>query len=42
MLFPVFAHDMTRVYRESYGLFAVNGILLTMNLHRGFLQQKNF
>ena len=23
----VFAHEMTKVYRESYGLFAVNGIL---------------
>ena len=23
----VFAHEMTKVYRESYDLFAVNGIL---------------
>ena len=23
----VFAHEMTKVYRESYGLFCVNGIL---------------
>tara|TARA_B100001250_G_scaffold284114_1_gene246166 strand:+ start:14655 stop:15683 length:1029 start_codon:yes stop_codon:yes gene_type:complete len=23
----VFAHDMTKIYRESYGLFTVNGIL---------------
>ena len=23
----VFAHNMTRLYRESYGLFCVNGIL---------------
>ena len=32
----VFAHDMTRVYRESYGLFAVNGILFNHESpHRG-------
>ena len=23
----VFAHDLTKIYRESYNLFAVNGIL---------------
>ena len=23
----VFAHEITKVYRESYGIFAVNGIL---------------
>jgi GDPmannose 4,6-dehydratase len=23
----VFAHDMTKIYRDSYGMFAVNGIL---------------
>ena len=23
----VFAHDLTKIYRESYGIFSVNGIL---------------
>ena len=31
----VFAHEITKTYRESYNLFAVNGILLITNLHRG-------
>ena len=31
----VFAHNMTRIYRESYNLFCVNGILLIMNLLSG-------
>ena len=32
----VFAHEMTKVYRESYGMFAVNGILFNHESpHRG-------
>ena len=31
----LFAHEMTKVYRESYDLFCVNGILLIMNLPIG-------
>ena len=27
----VFAHNITKIYRESYNMFAVNGILLIMN-----------
>ena len=34
----VFAHNITKVYRESYGLFAVNGILFNHESpHRGKL-----
>ena len=29
----VFAHDITKIYRESYDVFGVNGILLIMNPH---------
>ena len=28
----LFAYNITKVYRESYDIFAVNGIYLTMNL----------
>ncbi len=32
----VFAHDLTKIYRESYGLFSVNGILFNHESpHRG-------
>jgi len=32
----VFAHDITKIYRESYGLFATNGILFNHESpHRG-------
>ena len=32
----VFAHEMTKVYRESYDMFAVNGILFNHESpHRG-------
>ena len=31
----VFAHDMTKIYRDSYDLFCVNGILLITSLHLG-------
>ena len=29
----VFSHNMTRIYRESYDLFAVMEYYLIMNLH---------
>ena len=29
----VFAHEITKIYRDSYGIFGVNGILLITNLH---------
>ena len=28
----LFAHNLTKIYRDSYGMFAVNGICLTMSL----------
>ena len=30
--FKVFAHEITKIYRDSYNIFGVNGILLIMNL----------
>ena len=39
----VFAHEMTKVYRESYDLFCVNGILLitSPSKRRNFCHKKN-
>ena len=36
MLLKVFSHNITKLYRESYGIFAVNGILFNHESpHRG-------
>ena len=37
----LFSYEMTKIYRDSYGIFVSNGIYLIMNLHtENLLQEK--